>query len=206
LERVKAFLTARSDHFRVPYGRRAEDVPRSCVFAASTNDGTSLVDESGNRRFWPLRCGEIDVEKLTADKDQLWAEANARYQAGEVWWLDTRELRDAAAVEQEDRYDSGLWDAIIEQWLEDPTQRYETDGAAQLPVRPFESSRERVTIADCLVHAVGKDIDRCTKTDRDAVARCLKHLGWERKQARKGPDRGKRFYAPAMAHGNLSGT
>ena len=26
LERVKAFLTARSDHFRVPYGRRADDV------------------------------------------------------------------------------------------------------------------------------------------------------------------------------------
>ena len=90
VERVKAFLTARTDHFRPPYGRRAVDVPRQNVFAASTNDGQPFVDATGNRRFWPVRCGEIDAEGIQRDRDQLWAEAYHRYRQGEVWWLDTR--------------------------------------------------------------------------------------------------------------------
>jgi putative DNA primase/helicase len=68
IERVKAFLTARTDHFRLPYSRRAEDVPRSCVFAASVNDETSLTDETGNRRFWPVKCGVIDVDGIGKDR------------------------------------------------------------------------------------------------------------------------------------------
>jgi hypothetical protein len=56
-EKVKAFLTARTDHFRPPYGRRAMDVPRQNVFAASTNEQQPLVDSTGNRRFWPASCG-----------------------------------------------------------------------------------------------------------------------------------------------------
>jgi putative DNA primase/helicase len=75
LEAVKAFQTARIDHFRAPYAKRAQDVPRQCVFAASTNDQNPFTDSSGNRRFWPVRCGAIDVEALARDRDQLWAEA-----------------------------------------------------------------------------------------------------------------------------------
>jgi putative DNA primase/helicase len=49
IEKVKAFLTARTDHFRPPYGRRAVDVPRQNVFAASTNEEQPFVESSGNR-------------------------------------------------------------------------------------------------------------------------------------------------------------
>jgi putative DNA primase/helicase len=195
LERVKAFLSARTDHFRVPYARRAEDVPRSCVFAASTNDQTPFTDETGNRRFWPVRCGQIQVERLTEDRDQLWAEAYARYKQHPVWWLDSEELNAAAMREQEQRYDSGVWDEVILDWLDDPKQRDETDGGAQLPIEPFDSDCTRVTITDILIHAVGKPLDRCTQADRNQVARCLIHAGWQRKQERKrGPNRGKWFY------------
>ncbi len=196
LERVKAFLTARTDHFRVPYGRRAEDVPRSCVFAASTNDQTPLTDESGNRRFWPVRCGAIDTQALTRDRDQLWAEAYKRYQEGSPWWLDTQELNDAARKEQDQRYDVGVWDEVILAWLDDPKQRSETDGA-QLPIEPFDSTRDAVTITDLLVHAIGKPVDRCTQADRNQVARCLIHDGWTRKRYGAGDRRGKWFYQRA---------
>jgi putative DNA primase/helicase len=184
LERVKAFLTARTDHFRVPYGRRAEDVPRSCVFAASTNDQTPLTDETGNRRFWPVRCGSIDIAGLTRDRDQLWAEAYERYKAGSTWWLDTHELNELARAEQDARYDEGVWDALILDWIDDPKQRYETDGGA-LPIEPFDSDEERVTVTDILVHGIGKDVDRCTQQDKNQVARCLTRNGWKRKQVRQ---------------------
>jgi putative DNA primase/helicase len=195
LERVKAFLTARSDHFRVPYGRRADDVPRSCVFAASVNDETPLTDETGNRRFWPVRCGTINIEALTQDRDQLWAEARLLHDEGAHWWLDTQELIEAASREQDDRFAEGVWDDLILAWIDEPQQRYETDGGAQLPLEPFDSTRERVTVTDVLVHAIGKSLDRLTQADRNQVARCLVHDGWKRKQDRsRGLMRGKWFY------------
>src|SRR5262249_44695936 len=117
IEKVKAFLTARADHFRPPYGRRAEDVPRQNVFAGSTNDEQPFVDSTGNRRFWPVRCGQIDVDGLVRDRDQLWAEAYDLFKRGEVWWLDNPELNLLAQREQDERYEPGVWDDIVLDWV-----------------------------------------------------------------------------------------
>lgn len=84
-EAMKAFLTRPLDRFRPPFGRRAVDVPRQCVFIATTNECQYLRDPTGNRRFWPIRCGPIDLAALERDRDQLWAEALHRFQAGEAW-------------------------------------------------------------------------------------------------------------------------
>jgi len=197
IERIKAFLTARIDHFRPPYGRRAIDAPRQGVFAASTNDETPFVDSTGNRRFWPVRCGQIDVEAVARDRDQLWAEAYLRYVKGEPWWLDNVELNALAKAEQDERYEPGPWDSAILEWVEHPCQRDERqpDGHV-IPLSPWDGSEPyKVTITDVLVHCVGKAFDRITPADYHSVARCLNHAGWRRKQDRKrGPTYGKRFY------------
>ena len=73
-ERVKSFLTATSDHFRPPYGRSAIDVKRQNVFAGSVNDENPFTDETGDRRFWPVRCGTIFTDKIAEHRDQIWAE------------------------------------------------------------------------------------------------------------------------------------
>jgi hypothetical protein len=195
VEKVKAFLTARTDHFRPPYGRRTADIPRQNVFAASTNDQQPFVDSTGNRRFWPVRCAQLDVEGIRRDRDQLWAEAYHRFKQGEVWWLDTEELNLLAAEEQKERYEEGVLDNIILAWVEDPRQREDWSNGIAVPITPWHGSEPgKVTILDVLIHAIGKAPDRLVQADYKQVARCLTHHSWKLVQERGGPNRGKRFY------------
>jgi predicted P-loop ATPase len=65
------------------------------------------------RRFWPVCCGRIDIESLSRDRDQLWAEAKARFESGQVWWLDSSDLVQLAADQQEERYEGYPWEEVI---------------------------------------------------------------------------------------------
>jgi predicted P-loop ATPase len=102
LESTKAFLSRTTDRFRPPYGRRTIDMPRQCVFVATTNERQYLRDPTGNRRFWPISCGRIDLNGLARDRDQLWAEAVALYIKGRAWHLNGEESA-AARKEQSAR-------------------------------------------------------------------------------------------------------
>ena len=56
LERVKAYVSRRVDHYRATYGRATGDYPRQTVFIGTTNENEYLQDHTGNRRFWPVAC------------------------------------------------------------------------------------------------------------------------------------------------------
>ena len=70
IEATKSFLTARVDHVRLPYARRAQALPRQCVFCGTSNDQNPFSDPTGSRRFWPVRTGKIDIPALTRDRDR----------------------------------------------------------------------------------------------------------------------------------------
>jgi predicted P-loop ATPase len=123
VSRIKAFLTRTTDRFRPPYGRYTIEVPRQCVFAGTVNLDTCLRDETGNRRFWPLRSGTIDIDALVSDREQLWAEAVHRFREGAIWWIDDPALLAEAAAAQEARYQSDAWEDLIEHWLTHETRR-----------------------------------------------------------------------------------
>lgn len=81
VERVKRFLTATQDKYRIPYERRADTFYRQCVFAGTTNKDDFLQDETGNRRFLIIHTGFTKTSKslftpeVMDDIKQAWAEA-----------------------------------------------------------------------------------------------------------------------------------
>lgn len=82
---LKAFITAKVDRVRAPYAREATDRPRRASFCATVNPDTFLRDETGDRRFWVVPAGGIDLDTLLDLPDvwfaQLWAEALCWWQA-----------------------------------------------------------------------------------------------------------------------------
>ncbi len=188
---AKAFITDREDDYRPPYGRSNVRRARRCVFVGTTNDPTFLADTTGDRRFWVVSCGVIDLEGLELVRDQLWAEARVALEAGETWWLDRdeEELRskhverytmadpweDAAAVWIAAKYPRGGFTG--EELLTDQGDRARDGGWASVPGIGLETSR-------ATAHALGR------------LAKVLTNLGMEQRRVkRKG--RKVRLWFPA---------
>jgi len=113
-EEIKAFITRQVDEYRPPYGRTVVKRPRYFVLAGSTNEIEEgyLTDDTGNRRYWPVKCKSIDAEAVERDAAQLWAEAVVRYQKGERTWL-TSEEAVLSSHEQKQRFMEDAWQERI---------------------------------------------------------------------------------------------
>jgi len=166
--RIKAFCSSATDHYRDPYGRRARDVPRQCVFVASTNEFEIFKDATGSRRYMPFAVGEgIDLEAIERDREQLWAEAVEAYRAGEKWWAVTAEERELCRDEQEARYDADAWEAVIMRWARTLT-------------------RERITIDEVASQALQIDVGRIDKGAQTRIGSILKRRGWRLVRVQEG--------------------
>jgi len=199
VSRIKAFLTRTTDRFRPPYGRHTVEIKRQCVFAGTVNPDTYLRDETGNRRFWPIRCGEIDVAGLARDRDQLWAEAVHRFKSGAIWWLEDKDLLKAARNEQDKRFQSDAWDGLIEHWLTHEIRVTGDNYSSFDPPRresiPRREPLKNVSVGEILEEAIGIEPARWTRVDQMRVSGYLKKTGWERYRTARaeGEQRGREW-------------
>jgi predicted P-loop ATPase len=171
MARTKAFLSLQTERFRLPYGRRVIQVPRQCVFVGTTNSDSWLKDETGGRRFWPVRCHRMNLAALKEDRDQLWAEALHYYRAGEHWWLEDDGVLRAAIEEQRGRFIDDVWQEKVIEYAEEEA------------ALPSSNPRESASIAEILCR-LGIETARQDQTAANRVARCLKAAGWEKKRQR----------------------
>ncbi len=128
-EAAKAFLSRVRDDVRPAYARKSESIPRSNVFAATTNETEFLQSCNGNRRWWiiPIKgAGEVRewIDDLKTKVPQLWAEAYHYYSAGETLFLPT-ELESEASKRQAE-YTTAAGDELldeIEAFLNNPVPK-----------------------------------------------------------------------------------
>ncbi|MDR6447677.1 putative P-loop ATPase/phage/plasmid primase-like uncharacterized protein [Paraburkholderia terricola] len=162
---AKSFFATETDRFRNFYGKRATDVHRQGVFAGSVNFDTYLKDESGNRRYWPIRVGgPVDIEALRRDRDQLWAEAVHLYRRRVIWHV-TEEERPLFEIEQTERYEGDVYEDKI--------------------ARAIEYS-SRTTMEEILADVLKLDTSKWTLPEQRRVGKALKSLGWVRKRESTG--------------------
>ena len=124
--------------------------------------------------------GRINVDKLDADRDQLWAEAVARLQSGERWWITNRTALAEAERHQRDRYVGDPWEGVVSS---------------------FVDHRSEVTVAEILQDALSMDKGRWGQAEQNRIARCLISFGWTRQQVRTGDKREWRYRRPVTNGG-----
>jgi predicted P-loop ATPase len=160
--KVKAFASRRTDRARMAYAYFREDRARECIFIGTTNDGHYLTDQTGNRRFWPVKTGRIDLEALKRDRDQLWAEAVHREAQGEPNTL-PEPLWEAAATQQAARTMRDPWLDILES-----ESGQETNGTAV-----------RVSSSHLLTNLLQIEPGRQKPSDQTRLGVCMRLLGWD---------------------------
>ena len=183
---IKAFITSRIDHYRESYGRHPKDFPRTCVFAGTTNEREYLIDRTGNRRFWPVLCGDIALEALRDDRDQIWAEALTRFQCKENWWLEDEA---DAREEQRKREVREPWFELITAWLVDPTVPDGTHGA-----RRRINLEQGFTIAEAMQGALNLRAADMQREAQTRVGFCLHKLGFEAHRVQRDGSRERRYF------------
>lgn len=169
---LKAFLTRPEDRFRPPYGRVEITQPRQCVFIGTTNKAAYLRDETGGRRYWPVKVGKIDPDALARDRDQLLAEALHLYREARPWWPKADFERECIQPEQDERYEADVWETPIANWL---------------------VGKPRVTVSEVATQALYIETGRIGTADQRRITACLARLGWSPGKRGTG---GVRWYVP----------
>lgn len=177
IDHFKEFLVRDTERYRPPWGRKEVHEERQCVFIGTTNRALYLRDETGNRRTWPIKVGDIDLDWLRANRDQLFAEARQLYRAGVPWWPDRKFELGTIHDEQEARYEPDVWEEPIRFYLDRLPTKKTTIFEVAIEALKFE--REPPTATPYHPYPVrGTPINRLSPKDQNCIAAVLTHLKW----------------------------
>lgn len=160
----RGFITTRADTFRPPFGASVKATKRRCIMIGSMNDYQYLDEEE--RRYWPVRCDQVDLAALMRDRDQIWAEAANVALASKTcpaclssndtvfgqlprcaehrWWLNSEEEKESL-IESADRIQDVPWKLRIHEWWLDmePSKRPEYFTAEDVATKALKIDEDR---------------------------------------------------------------
>jgi predicted P-loop ATPase len=162
IERAKSIISSPVDKFRGAYERNVREHPRRCIWVGTTNRGDYGNDETGMRRIWPVRVGDVlDLVGLERDRDQLLAEAIVRVRDGATWWITPT---DETLAMQGDRQHEDAWAQTVRDWL---------------------VGKDEATSAEILTSALKFAVADIERTDQNRIGAIMKLAGWNRQTVRR---------------------
>lgn len=163
IDSLKAFITHPSDFARFAYAMTDNKYPRQSIFIGTVNPDASgyLHDDSGNRRFLPVKVAVANIPALINARGQLFAEAYQMYLKGEKIYISDSEMLGAVVAQQKDREYQDPWVDAIVKWANNQ----------QLEVL------ENLTCLDIYLRVLDGKKDSCTKMVSVRIGSLLKKLG-----------------------------
>jgi predicted P-loop ATPase len=179
VEQVKAFASRQVDRARPAYGRVREDRPRRSIEWGTTNNNEYLLSQTGNRRFWPLKTGKINIEALKRDREQLLGEA-ATYEVAAESIMLNEELWGDARDAQEQRRVVDPWEDVLANMPDSVEAAKDGMMKTVTVVHKSDDGYERVASADVLTHVLQIPTAQQTSVHGQRLALAMEHAGWSR--------------------------
>ena len=194
---VKAFITRTDDVYRPAYGKHSASHPRMCAFIGTANPGPFLADATGNRRFWPIRCGaaytsgglDPNSEEGRRWVEQAWAEIVAkRRDRGLGGWGEY--MGEGEGDVARNPPFSLLPPPGFERAAAEVREGYEVEDPFEGPIADYlegAAPGARVCARMLAVEALGMDPARTAKAEMTRIAEFMDNRarGWERMEGRQ---------------------
>ena len=169
-ESVKAWVTRREERWTPKYREFEVSYPRRLVLIGTTNEREFLDDPTGERRWLPVTAGTVDVEGLERDRDQLWAEGIARFNASGIAWQAAEAL---ARGEHQQFKIADPWEETVTAWLR------AVDPATGRPKQAAPFTMDAVCLG-----ALNRSMTALDRKDLTRMGRVLRTLGFEKDNVR----------------------
>jgi predicted P-loop ATPase len=171
LEGIKAFVSRQYEEWVPKYMEFATVYPRRLLFIGTSNKDELFSDETGNRRWFPVKVTRGDCEAIKRDRSQLWAEGVFMFRKEGVQRY--YEKANCLAKNTRDEFMIGdVWEEKINQYLHEE----DADGVVNL-------TRDFLRTGNILQVALGIDIRHMKKLDEMRVGKILRKFGYN--QVRK---------------------
>jgi predicted P-loop ATPase len=167
-EAIKAWVTRRHEEWIPKFKEFSTRFPRRMVVIGTGNKEEILDDETGERRWLPLKVGAVALEAIRAIRDQLWAEGVAMFDKHGVDWREAQELATAehAAFKVGDE-----WAGVVERWLNSDAM----DG----PDGPKRGDAP-VRVIDILTSGLGMSVKEITRREELRIGKILRAFGYSK--------------------------
>lgn len=183
--RQLAHYNTKRDTIELPHSKHKINVPRAYCMIATTTEETPVTTPLKYKSLWAASVGNIDIDSLAADREQLWAEAYSIYinhikdcetmkpdLSPNRYWFTTIEQRDLANKELR-IYDRDDYSPIIKRWMS------MTD----------EHKTSLWKLEDIAVNIIGlprEEYEAGLQSYQGRIGKCLRSLGWSKKHYRDG--------------------
>ena len=160
IDKFKGLMTSRNDDLRKAYAREVSTLPRTAIFVGTTNDKAYLTDTTGNRRFLPVKVGNVNIDLLKETREQLFAEAYQMLKDGVEWW----DVSEEAGTVRYLREHRDMWTDIIIPHLK----------------KEVAQARTWVSVAQLAKSALGMEARDMTPAASRRIEKIIERAGWER--------------------------